>query len=260
MSGRHCKPRRHVTLTAAAVAVSAAALPYLAVPGAAAATVPVDDVPVPVVHLDVTVAHAAPAAGPAFYTVQPGDSLSAIAQHLFGSQAKWPWLYAANERVVGSNPDVIIPGQKLDETLASAPAYGQQSFGGSAPVLAATTVSTSAAPATDGDGDHDGDQSDAADPPAPVQGSYQAPAQQSGSWPGGSFGACVVARESGGNAQVMNSTGHYGLYQFSASTWAAYGGSPGSFGNASVGQQEQVFMNAMAAGGQSNWSPYDGCL
>ena len=73
------------------------------------------------------------------------------------------------------------------------------------------------------------------------------------------FQQCVIARESGGNAQVMNSTGHYGLYQFSASTWAAYGGNPGDFGHASVAEQNQVFANAMAAGGQSNWAPYDGC-
>jgi hypothetical protein len=69
----------------------------------------------------------------------------------------------------------------------------------------------------------------------------------------------VIARESGGNAQVMNATGHYGLYQFSASTWAAYGGNPADFGNASVAEQNRVFNNALAAGGQSNWSPYDGC-
>lgn len=75
----------------------------------------------------------------------------------------------------------------------------------------------------------------------------------------GSFQACVIARESGGNPQVMNSTGHYGLYQFSASTWAAYGGNPADFGHASVAEQNQVFANAMAAGGESNWAPYDGC-
>ena len=69
----------------------------------------------------------------------------------------------------------------------------------------------------------------------------------------------MVARESGGNSQVMNSSGHYGLYQFSASTWAEYGGNPASFGNASVAEQNQVFANALAAGGQSNWSAYDGC-
>ena len=76
---------------------------------------------------------------------------------------------------------------------------------------------------------------------------------------GGSFGQCVIARESGGQSQVMNATGHYGLYQFSASTWAAYGGSPADFGHASVGEQNEVFANALASGGQSNWSAYDGC-
>ena len=73
-------------------------------------------------------------------------------------------------------------------------------------------------------------------------------ASYSGGTPGGSFGSCVVARESGGNSQVMNSSGHYGLYQFSASTWAAYGGNPASFGNASVAEQNQVFANALAGG------------
>lgn len=74
------------------------------------------------------------------------------------------------------------------------------------------------------------------------------------------FQACVISRESGGNAQIMNSTGHYGLYQFSYSTWIAYGGSPSTFGHASVAEQNQVFANAMATpGGASNWAPYDGC-
>ena len=77
--------------------------------------------------------------------------------------------------------------------------------------------------------------------------------------PGGSFAQCVIARESGGQSQVMNGSGHYGLYQFSASTWAAYGGSSADFGHASVAEQNQVFNNAVASGGQSNWSAYDGC-
>lgn len=91
--------------------------------------------------------------------------------------------------------------------------------------------------------------------------SYSSPSPQSA--PAGStssFQACVIARESGGNPQVMNASGHYGLYQFSSSTWAEYGGNPADFGNASVSEQNQVFANAMAAGGQFNWSPYDGCL
>ncbi|HEY0999022.1 MAG TPA: transglycosylase family protein, partial [Streptosporangiaceae bacterium] len=93
--------------------------------------------------------------------------------------------------------------------------------------------------------------------------SSSAPARAavSGSYSGasGSYQACVIARESGGNSQVMNSSGHYGLYQFSAGTWSAYGGSSADFGHASVSEQNRVFNNAMAQGGQSNWSPYDGC-
>jgi hypothetical protein len=81
----------------------------------------------------------------------------------------------------------------------------------------------------------------------------------SGGAAGGSFGACVIARESGGQSQVMNSSGHYGLYQFSASTWAEYGGSSADFGHASAAEQNQVFATALASGGQSNWSAYDGC-
>jgi len=91
-------------------------------------------------------------------------------------------------------------------------------------------------------------------------GAYGSPGAQSGSSGStSSFQACVIARESGGNPQVMNASGHYGLYQFSASTWAAYGGNPADFGDASVAEQNQVFANAMAAGGESNWAPYDGC-
>ena len=71
---------------------------------------------------------------------------------------------------------------------------------------------------------------------------------------GGSFAQCVIQRESGGSSQVMNSTGHYGLYQFGYGTWVAYGGSPSAFGHASVAQQNQVFANAMATpGGANNW-------
>jgi Transglycosylase-like domain len=75
----------------------------------------------------------------------------------------------------------------------------------------------------------------------------------------GSFQACVIERESGGNPQAMNGAGDYGLYQFSYSTWAAYGGDPADFGHASVAEQNQVFATAMADGGEDNWAPYDGC-
>jgi Transglycosylase-like domain len=84
----------------------------------------------------------------------------------------------------------------------------------------------------------------------PVSGSYHG---------SGGMQECIISRESGGNSQVMNSTGHYGLYQFSEQTWVAHGGSPGSFGHASVAEQNQVYYSTVAQDGYSDWAPYDGC-
>lgn len=75
----------------------------------------------------------------------------------------------------------------------------------------------------------------------------------------GSMQDCIIARESGGDSQVMNSTGHYGLYQFSSSTWAVHGGNPADFGHASVSEQNRVYYNTVAQDGYSDWAPYDGC-
>jgi len=47
------------------------------------------------------------------YTVRSGDSLSKIAKALMGDAKKWRQLYEANKDVVGSNPDLIKPGQVL---------------------------------------------------------------------------------------------------------------------------------------------------
>ena len=162
-----------------------------------------------------------------WYTVRPGDSLTAIAGRAYHNQNAWPVLYYANRSKIHS-ADVIEPGQVL--RIPAKPAR-------------IPAAPTSAAPAA-----QTGAGAEAAQPTAAV--SYSG---------GGSFAQCVIASESGGQAQVMNGSGHYGLYQFSASTWAEYGGSPADFGNASVAEQNAVFDNAMAAGGESNWSAYDGC-
>jgi len=84
-----------------------------------------------------------------------------------------------------------------------------------------------------------------------------APAQAAA--PAGSFRQCVISRESGGNAQVMNGSGHYGLYQFSYAAWVASDGSPADFGHASVAEQNRAFATAYAKFGASPWAPYDGC-
>jgi hypothetical protein len=90
------------------------------------------------------------------------------------------------------------------------------------------------------------------------QASY-APVQTASYSGRGGMQSCIISRESGGNPNVTNASGHYGLYQFSYSTWVGSGGSGGDFGHASVAEQNRVFANAVAARGYSDWAAYDGC-
>jgi len=167
---------------------------------------------------------------PAKYTVRPGDSLSSIAGRVYHDQAAWPAIYWANHSKIHSANDISV-GQVLRIPAKPARIPNAPAQAGSVAVAASQS-----------------------------EGVAYAPAETASTYSGdGGFTSCVIARESGGNSQVMNSSGHYGLYQFSASTWEAYGGSASDFGNASVAEQNQVFDNALAAGGQSNWSAYDGC-
>ena len=50
-----------------------------------------------------------------------------------------------------------------------------------------------------------------------------------------------------------------GAYQFLLGTWETYGGAASEFGVAGPAYQDQIFDNAIAAGGASNWTAYDGC-
>jgi nucleoid-associated protein YgaU len=46
------------------------------------------------------------------YVVQPGDSLSAISQRVYGDAKYWSTIYEHNKDKI-SDPDVIQPGQEL---------------------------------------------------------------------------------------------------------------------------------------------------
>jgi LysM repeat protein len=176
------------------------------------------------------------------YTVRPGDTLSGIAGRFYRNASAWPVIYWANRDTVRWANDINV-GQVLripaePSHIPSAPSE-----------LAPTVHTTSYTPR------HAVAQS------APVY--HSAPVQTDGyyggGYPGGAFGQCVVERESGGDPNIWNPSGHYGLYQFSYSTWVAYGGAASEFGDATVAEQEQVFMTALSEGGEDNWSPYDGC-
>ena len=180
----------------------------------------------------------AAASRPATYTVRSGDTLSAIAGKVYHDPGAWPVLYWANRHKIRWANSVDV-GQVLTVPVKPAriPAAPSQLGPAPAPASAEQAATTSQASAA-----------------------VAEPAQSASTYSGsGSFQECVISSESGGNSQVMNSSGHYGLYQFSSSTWAEYGGNPADFGDASVAEQNQVFDNAIAAGGQSNWSAYDGC-
>ena len=182
-------------------------------------------------------AHPAVPAQPASYTVRSGDSLSAIAGKVYHKQNAWPVLYWANRgKIRWAN--IVAEGQVLKVPAMPAKIPAAPSQLGPAPAPAPVAAPAAAA--------------------APAQATSSVSSGYSGG-ASSSFESCVIARESGGNAQVMNSSGHYGLYQFSESTWVAYGGSAASFGHASAAEQHQVFSNAVAQGDQSNWAPYDGC-
>ncbi len=178
-------------------------------------------------------------AASSWVTVRDGDTLSGIARDDCGSARDWTGIFKRNKKVIGGDPDIIQPGQKLELDCLAA----------GIPVAAVTVASRST---LDGDRDHDGDRSDAAASPvhAAVSGGYSV---SSG------FQACVIRAESGGNPQIWNPSRHWGLYQFSASTWAAHGGDPALFGKADAAYQTQIFWNTVRQDGTSDWAPYDGC-
>ncbi len=50
---------------------------------------------------------------PKSYTVAKGDSLWAVARKSYGSGDGWSKIYAANQGIIGPNPNLIFPGQVL---------------------------------------------------------------------------------------------------------------------------------------------------
>lgn len=72
------------------------------------------------------------------------------------------------------------------------------------------------------------------------------------------LGVCIRNAEEGGSYAWGPGNGG-GAYQFVLGTWERYGGAASEYGVASPAYQDQIFDNAIAAGGASNWTNYDGC-
>jgi resuscitation-promoting factor RpfC len=237
---------KRTLIPVAAVALCAAAVPVFAHPAhlaadRQAAPQAIQAAPVRDISLEQAIAAARRPARPATYRVQTGDTLSAIAGRFYSSPSAWPVLYWAN-RIRWA--DVIEAGQVLQvpaepASIPAAPGQLEPPAPRPVRVLAAYAPAPVSVPAQ-----------------APV--SAQVAAVSYGGGVPASFQACVIARESGGNARAVNpSSGAGGLYQFLPSSWSALGYS-GLPEDASVAVQTQAFDKLYAEDGGSPWLA-DGC-
>jgi hypothetical protein len=95
-------------------------------------------------------------------------------------------------------------------------------------------------------------------PPSPTPSPTPTQSSAGGDAAGSSLGICIRDAEEGGS-YVWGPGNGGGAYQFQLSTWENYGGAAGEYGVAGPAYQDQIFDNAIAAGGASNWTDYDGC-
>jgi pyruvate/2-oxoglutarate dehydrogenase complex dihydrolipoamide acyltransferase (E2) component len=101
-------------------------------------------------------------------------------------------------------------------------------------------------------------QQQAAAPPAPTPSAAPAPSSGGGDAASSPLGICIRNAEEGGSYAWGPGNGG-GAYQFLLGTWEKYGGAASEYGVAGPAYQDQIFDNAIAAGGASNWTSYDGC-
>jgi LysM repeat protein len=194
-TGRHTQPSQVEKV--AEVAIKAA--PAVAIAGALVATAPQAHAAVGLpaatvaeqAHTTAAVRQNQPRART--YTVQPGDTLSAIAQDFYGNPADWTWVYDANESVI-ANPNDIYVDQVL--TIPSGPpAYTPKH-------AAATTTLTSSASQLSGTLSCSG---------------LEALWEAAGGAQAESFTAAEIAMaESGGNQYALSPTDDYGYWQINA--------------------------------------------
>ena len=172
---------------------------------------------------------------PASYTVQQGDSLSAIAAHTYGKAADWPAVWWVNRHQV-ANPNLITAGQRLRlPASGQVPAWmaraAQAAIPAPPPAPAAVSVTQ-------------------ASPPAAASVSTAAPASS-----GGANWSAIAACESGGNWSADTGNGFYGGLQFTEQTWLGYGGGQyaSSANQATKAQQIAVAERVLAGQGIGAW-------
>ncbi len=163
-----------------------------------------------------------PAPAPKVHVVQPGDSLSSIAEA--EKLESWRPLWNANADL--SDPDLIFADQKL---VVPAVATTDRPLPEAAVAPARTYV--------------------------PQGGQISRPAtQQAANYAAGAGGILqrIRQRESGGNYAINTGNGYYGAYQFDLGTWRGVGGS-GLPSQASPAEQDMRAQMLYDRRGCSPW-------
>jgi LysM repeat protein len=154
--------------------------------------------PVVAAHIKADVKTVA-APSPKLYTVQSGDSLSAIATTEL--LPNWEPLWDANRGL--TDPDLIYPGEQL--VVPTSPTTPR-------PLPSGYVSESDPAPAGGSGGG------------AVAMGTYTQPVAANYAAGAGGLFARIRQRESGGNYAENTGNGFYGAYQFTIGTWESVGG------------------------------------
>lgn len=184
------------------------------------------------------------AAAPVVVSVNPGDTLSAIAT---AKQTTYIRVFDANAQV--ANPDLITVGEQL-----RIPADNEQlpdRFGAyQASVNAVTAQATQAQAQAQASALADKQAAARADTHVTQSTVSAAPsADNSSVWDR------IAACESGGNWSINTGNGYYGGLQFTLSSWAAVGGS----GLPSSASRDEQIMRAQILQSRQGWGAWPVC-
>jgi LysM repeat protein len=174
------------------------------------------------------------AKGTSHYKVQPGDTLSRIANHFYGKASDWQWLYHENDTTV-SDPNLIYPGQTLrvpadppaDFTLSNyTPRHAKPTTPAS--VASSTSDSDSSPSTTTTTNASTGSGSTSLGGTLGCSDLEQLWIEAGGARSAAFMAAEIAMAESGGNQYALSPTDDYGYWQINASngslaTFNAYG-------------------------------------
>jgi hypothetical protein len=201
------------------------------------------------------------------HTVKAGESFSSIASWACNDPGDWTGVYTASRwaHQTAKNANDIRTGQQVTIMCKKVPSMAGRAYTPPPPPVPHASLASHLAHIA-----HTEHEAATAHQAAPVEAAAAGGSASAASGPAvedshvsasgySGIQECIVSRESGGQLNVMNASGHYGLYQFDLGTWESGGGNPADFGHASKAEQDQVFASVYAARGAEPWAPSDGC-